>query len=52
MAYNPSVIAAYKAWTIKYNKKESDPDVAAYRLGIFADNYKMIENHNESEKSY
>jgi len=51
-AYSAEVIQAYQNWQIKYNKKESDPDVAAYRLGIFNSNYNMIKAHNQSGKEY
>jgi hypothetical protein len=51
-AYDPEIIKAYKDFTVKFNKKQGDPDYAAYRLGIFAGNYKMIQAHNAKKSTY
>jgi hypothetical protein len=42
VAYPPELIEAYKAWSMKFNKKESDPDLAAYRISIYATNFDKI----------
>ncbi len=47
--YPEEVITAYQNWYVKFNKKESDPDIAAYRLSVFYTNYMTIKNHPKTE---
>jgi hypothetical protein len=44
-AFNPKVIKAFMDWKIKFDVKESDPDMEAYKLEVFANNYKTIMAH-------
>jgi C1A family cysteine protease len=44
-SYPAEVIESFKAWSTKFGRKYSEPDFAAYRLGVFYQNYQTIANH-------
>jgi len=53
-AYPQEVIASFKEFCAKYHKYSagSDPDVVAFRLGVYYSNYKKISDHNSLGKPY
>jgi len=53
-AYPQDVISSFKNFCAKYHKYSAgtDPDVVAYRLGVYYSNYKTISTHNAKGKSY